>query len=114
MKELIGVPPLVFKKLSLNWEKHLKESTSHSTSFKLSPRDQILQFFIHLRYYTSYLLLGHIFDASKSTSFDNMELLTEHFFNYFNLFVNWGTLEERLEHSFKYFNHHITFLIDGT
>lgn len=111
---MYGVPVEVYLKLVQKWSHHLSHNPRKGPPNALSPFDQVLLYITHLRHYIVNCFMGLLFQVSKTTVKETIELMEDFFYDTFAPYVNAGTPEQRAREGFHYFHEVITWVIDGS
>ena len=109
----MGVPKHAFFRLRNKWTKSLPSRRPGPVNTLLST-EQVLVFFLHLRHYLPFLLIGMIFNTTRKVISSTVNNTLTFFDNYLSPQISLGTLESRMRECVHFFQTPITFLMDGT
>jgi len=112
-ERLLGVPRYAFDQCTHHWRTHLAINCKIGPPQKLTPSEQVLLFFLHLRQYIVNMLAAFILGGITERTVHNSISKTLFFFYLlFSPLVTIGNLLTRLHEGFSYFNEAITFVTD--
>jgi len=107
----VGICRKGFDKLVVHWSGSI---TSHfGRPFSLTPYEQVLVFFWHLRHYTANLL-AKVFGVCRSTISNIISTILIFFDKSLSHIISMGTEESRMREGVYWFNQLITWVMDGS